>query len=141
MGVLGGGPPEVSCDTRWVDTTQRQVVEAAEARALALANRDSNALEHLLHEDFRWISHTGEMFSRDDYISRNTAGSVKWRSQRLGGADVVVVGETAVLCAEVIDVVSAPAGDETARMPMTQVWVRQNNRWRCLAGHAGPRRT
>jgi hypothetical protein len=35
------------------------------------------------------------------------------------------------------------AGDdsvaETFRMPMTQVWVRVEDGWQCLAGHAGPR--
>lgn len=66
-------------------------------------------------------------------------GAVKWRSQQLDVVDVVVVGEAAVLRAEVLDVVGTTAGDETFRMPMTQVWVRQNNRWQCLAGHAGPR--
>jgi hypothetical protein len=54
--------------------------------------------------------------------------------------EVVVVGETAVLCAEVTDVVLAGEDDsETFRMPMTQVWVRSGDDWVCLAGHAGPR--
>jgi hypothetical protein len=30
---------------------------------------------------------------------------------------------------------------ETFRMPMTQVWVRVVDRWTCLAGHAGTRRS
>jgi hypothetical protein len=33
---------------------------------------DANRLEQLLHEEFRWTSHTGETFSRRDYIARNT---------------------------------------------------------------------
>src|SRR4051794_30022541 len=131
---------DVSCDDDWMDA-QRLVIQAAEARARALVNRDARALEDLLHEDFRWTSHTGEALGRDDYIARNTMASLTWRSQHLGAATVVVVGEAAVLHAEVTDVVGTAAGDETFRMPMTQVWVRQNNRWRCLAGHAGPRRT
>jgi ketosteroid isomerase-like protein len=59
----------------------------------------------------------------------------------LSGAEVVVVGDTAVLFAEVADVVLS--GDdkvETFRMPMTQVWARSASGWKCLAGHAGPRR-
>ena len=65
-----------------------------------------------------------------------------WHSQQLSSADVVVVGDTAVLHAAVTDVVSAEdrGGTETFRMPMTQVWVRLDSRWKCLAGHAGPRR-
>ena len=57
-------------------------------------------------------------------------------------ADVVVVGDTAVLYVEVTDVVLTDDEEpETFRMPMTQVWVRRDGDWKCLAGHAGPRRT
>jgi hypothetical protein len=53
-----------------------------------------------------------------------------------------VVGDTAVLYAEVTDVVrSATDESETFQMPMTQVWVRVDDGWKCLAGHAGPRRS
>ena len=118
-----------------------EVIRAAEARALALANADSLALWELLHEDFQWTSHTGETFTRDDYIERNTAGSVAWRSQHFDDIDVVVVGDVAVLRGEVIDEITTRDGFELFRMPMTMVWVRQGDRWCCLAGHAGPRRT
>jgi ketosteroid isomerase-like protein len=64
-----------------------------------------------------------------------------WRSQHLNGAEVVVVGDTAVLCAEVIDTIRSGADAvEMFRMPITQVWVRQGDAWKCLAGHVGPHR-
>ena len=117
-----------------------QVIRAAEARASALAAGDADRLSGLLHEEFRWTAHVGETYSRQEYIRRNTEGDTVWRSQDLSGADVVVVGDTAVLYAEVTDVVLADDGAETFTMPMTQVWVRQDGGWKCLAGHAGPRR-
>ena len=83
----------------------------------------------------------GETHSRSEYIQRNTEGGTTWRSQDLSGARVVVVGDTAVLHAEVTDVVLVENNaTETFRMPMTQVWVRLDGSWKCLAGHAGPRR-
>lgn len=98
-------------------------------------------LSTLLHGDFRWTSSAGDTFSRSEYIRRNTNGETVWRSQRLTGAEVVVVGNTAVLYAEVTDVVLSEDDEtETFRMPMTQVWVRLDRGWKCLAGHAGPRR-
>ena len=118
-----------------------QVIKAAEARASALADADADRLSALLHEEFRWTAHVGETYSRQEYIRRNTEGDTVWRSQDLSGADVVVVGDTAVLYAEVTDVVLADDGSETFTMPMTQVWVRQDGDWKCLAGHAGPRRS
>jgi ketosteroid isomerase-like protein len=121
---------------------RQEVIEAAFARATALAEADASRLLALLHDDFRWMSHFGETFNRREYIARNTEGHTVWRSQHLNDAEVVVVGDTAVLYAEVIDTVRSGAdGWEMFRMPMTQVWVRQGDDWKCLAGHAGPRRT
>ena len=116
------------------------VIEAAEARASALARGDAAGLLALLHPDFAWTTHTGQVFDRREYVRRNTEGITVWRSQSLVDPRVLVVGDTAVLLAEVADVVLG-AGDEqeTFRMPMTQVWVRSGDGWLCLAGHAGPR--
>jgi ketosteroid isomerase-like protein len=119
-----------------------QVISAAEERASALAAGDAGRLSDVLHEDFRWTTHRGETFTRSDYVRRNTEGQTVWLSQELTGAEVVLVGDTAVLYAEVTDVVLSPDENaETFRMPLTQVWVRRDGRWKCLAGHAGPRRS
>ena len=126
------------CDADRMNARQ-EVVDAAEARAAALGRGDADALAGLLHRDFRWTSHTGDRFDRDAYVARNTQGPVRWQSQRLRDVEVTVVGETAVLHAEVTDVVGPDGDAETFTMPMTQVWVRCGPSWRCLAGHAGPR--
>ena len=76
-----------------------------------------------------------------DLLNRNGRRLVQvdvWRND----AEVVVVGGTAVLYAEVTDVVLSTQDEpETFRMPMTQVWVRKDDGWKCIAGHAGPRRS
>ena len=115
------------------------VMEAARDRAAALAAADPTRLRDLLHADFRWTSHTGQVFDRDAYLEANTGGSTRWRQQDLGDPEVVVVGSAAVLRTVVTDVVETAAGLATYRMPMTQVWVSSDGGWRCLAGHAGPR--
>lgn len=115
------------------------VIRAAEARASALAEGDAEQLLRILHRDFRWTAHVGETFDREQYVARNTRGHTVWRSQVLEGAEVVVVGDTAVLYAQVTDVVVRDDRPETFHMPMTQVWVRVRGEWKCLAGHAGPR--
>lgn len=124
-----------------MDVTQ-EVIAAAEDRASALAAGDADRLRELLHEQFGWTTHMGETFDRSAYIRKNTEGQTAWRSQALAHPEVVVVGDTAVLRAEVTDeVVSAEDDIQTFRMPMTQVWVRAAGSWKCLAGHAGPRRS
>ncbi len=116
------------------------VLAAAQERAGALADADADRLSALLHPKFRWTSHVGKTYDRAEYVRRNTEGHTVWRSQELGSTEVVVVGDTAVLRAEVTDVVLAEGREpETFRMPMTQIWVRDGGTWRCLGGHAGPR--
>ena len=121
-----------------VDATQ-QVLRAATARAAALAGGDGAGLAELLHDEFRWTSHLGETYGREEYVRRNTGGQTVWVSQDLGAAVVVVDGDTAVLQAVAIDVVVRDGDEVTFRMPVTQVWVRRDGVWTCLAGHAGPR--
>jgi len=123
-----------------MDATQ-DVIKAANDRASALAAGDAERLRGLLHEQFRWTTHVGQVFDRPEYIHRNTQGLGIWRSQALSDAQVVVVGDTAVLYTEVTDVVLSDEDEpQTFRMPMTQVWVCLDGDWKCLAGHAGPRR-
>ena len=120
----------------------QEVIKAAKDRAFALAAGDAGRLGKLLHEQFRWTTHIGQIFDRSEYIHRNTEGLPVWRSQALSDVQVVVVGDTAVLYTEVTDVVLSDEDEpQTFRMPMTQVWVRLDGDWKCLAGHAGPRRT
>ena len=116
-----------------------EVIAAARARAAALPARDVDALHRLLHPEFRWASHLGHVLDRDGYVARNTDGRTAWLEQDLGDPHVTVVGGTAVLYTVVTDTIETAQGPETFRMPMTQTWVREEEGWRCLAGHAGPR--
>lgn len=116
------------------------ILEAARRRAEALAHGDAVTLTSLLHPLFRWTSHRGVTFDRHEYVRRNTQGQIMWESQMLADPAVTVVGDTGVLVAEAVDLVWVGAERETFRMPVTQVWVRADGGWSCLAGHAGPAR-
>jgi ketosteroid isomerase-like protein len=120
-------------------TYEDEIRAAAEERASALAARDHDRLASLLHPRFSWTSHRGEVFDRAGYLRSNTAGTNQWHDQRLEQVDVVVVGEVGVLRCVVTDEVDVGSGRQSFRMPMTQVWVRESDRWVCLSGHAGPR--
>ncbi|MBB6550779.1 nuclear transport factor 2 family protein [Nonomuraea rubra] len=127
----------------WPDaavTPEQEVIAAARERAAALAARDPERLRRSLHPGFHWTSHTGERFDRDGYVTANTAAAIAWQGQTLTEVEVVVCGQAAVLRCVVADDVITGEGDRvTFRMPVTQTWVKQEGRWQCLAGHAGPR--
>lgn len=118
-----------------------EVVAAAEERAGALVSGDVEHLLRLLHPQFRWTSHTGHQFDREEYVRANTGPGGRWVGQTLSEPEVIVIKDVAVLRCMVTDQVDSGWGTETFRMPMTQVWVRSDGRWTCLAGHAGPRQS
>ena len=116
------------------------VIAAARERAAALAGSDEGRLRRLLHPGFGWISHRGARFDLESYLDSNLRGGNAWHDQQLREATVRVVGDTAVLRCVAEDTVDVGGGTpETFVMPMTQTWVRTEDGWRCLAGHAGPR--
>jgi hypothetical protein len=113
-----------------------EVTVAALRRTAALADRDEAALRLLMHPDLQWTSFRGEVLGYEEYITGNTRGDLRWRSQRLAGVKVAVVGETAVLTATVTDEVTRDGRDLAFDVSLTQVWVNTPEGWRCLAGHA-----
>ena len=44
--------------------SESEVLAAAEARAVALAAGDADALRELHHQDLRWTTHRGEVLDR-----------------------------------------------------------------------------
>jgi ketosteroid isomerase-like protein len=116
-----------------------EVIRAAEERAAALAAGDAQRLRDLLHDEFRWVSHAGERFDRDSYIAAAKAGRGDGSEQELVDVAVVAHEHTAVLRCTAVESVDRGHGPREFRMPMTQVWIRREGRWVCLAGHAGAR--
>lgn len=117
---------------------QDDVLTAVTRRAEALARRDGPELLSLLHPQFVWTSHTGELFDRDRYVDANVGGSIVWLRQDITDTNVCVVADTAVVRCRVTDVVNTGVGLRAFVMPVTQTWLRNDQGWLCLAGHAGP---
>jgi len=115
---------------------EKEVTEAALRRAAALAAGDEAALRLLMHPRLQWTNFRGEVLGYEEYITGNTRGSLRWRSQRLDDVAVVVDGGTAVLTAAVTDEVTRNGREQSFRLRLTQTWVRASEGWRCLAGHA-----
>ena len=93
-------------------------------------------MRELHHRELRFTTPRGDVRDHDAFIARNTEGALVWRDQRLSEVDVVVVGDTAVLTADVYDefVLAGEPGSHTVRLTLT--WVREDGVWRVLAGHA-----
>ena len=117
-------------------TVEDEVLAAQNARAAALANGDEAALRALMHPGLRWTTYRGEVLTYDTYIAGNTRGGLVWRGQRMEEVEISVSDSTAVLVGLVVDDVRQGGQDRTFRLRLTQTWVRTDEGWRCLAGHA-----
>lgn len=117
-----------------LDPEKAAVVQAAEARARALVTQNSAALRELMHEQCRWITYAGLVLDRDDYIDRNTS-RVHITAQSFEAPEVRIVGRTAVLTT----VVNDEFDGQPFRLRLTMTWVKEADRWRLLAAHAGPK--
>jgi len=117
-----------------------EILEAATRRSEALVARDPELLRELHHPNLRWTTHRGDVRDRDAYIAGNTEGDLAWRAQHLLEAEVLVVGDTAVLVGVVHDEFERAGEPGALDMPLTLTWVREEGTWRVLAAHAGPQR-
>lgn len=117
-----------------------EILQAAARRSEALVARDPDRLRELHHPHLRWTTHRGDVRDRAAYIAGNTEGELVWRAQHLLEAEVLVVGDTAVLVAVVHDEFERAGEPGALDMPLTLTWVREEGTWRVLAAHAGPPR-
>ncbi|HEX3713827.1 MAG TPA: nuclear transport factor 2 family protein [Trebonia sp.] len=113
-----------------------EVTAAAGRRSAALVAGDEAALRELMHPGLQWTTLRGEVLGYEAYITGNTRGDLRWRSQRLSDVQVAVAEDTAVLTSAVTDEVTRDGRDIVHELRLTQVWVRTPDGWRCLAGHA-----
>lgn len=86
------------------------VLDAAQRRARALAAGDAVELRRLLHPELRWTTHRGDILD----------------------------GDCATLTGVAVDEVERDGARQTFRLRLSQSWVRGQDGWQCLAGHAGP---
>ncbi|HLM20528.1 MAG TPA: nuclear transport factor 2 family protein [Propionibacteriaceae bacterium] len=135
------GRASAVADARLPEWIHNSRFSRPQSRAAALAAGDASRLGDLLHAEFRWTSHTGESFDRASYLQSNAGGRTRWRGQDLGDAEVLVVGDAAVLRTVVTDTIDRADGTETYYMPMTQFWVRTGDGCtrRAAATGTGPR--
>jgi hypothetical protein len=114
------------------------ILATLQRRSAALVARDGAELRALHHPDFRFTTPRGDVRDLEAYIAGNTTGPLVWRAQHLVSHELVVAGEVAVLTGVIHDEFER-AGERGAHdMHVTFVFVRRDDAWVVLAGHAGP---
>jgi hypothetical protein len=111
------------------------IVALAGRRALALVERDWDAVAAQLHPGFLYVDANGHRLDRDGYLAFLAQGPVRWQTQTLHDATVAVDGPVAVLAATVVDDVLYEEQPARWEFVTTQTYVERDGEWLYLAGH------
>jgi hypothetical protein len=115
---------------------EQEIIQLAYARSNALVHKDAATLDRLLSATFRYTSVSGITLTKADYLQNYVeAPDIIWTAQVLDEIEVALYEQTAVLTCRVRD--QGCYGDQPfdAYYRSTFVWIYQQGRWQCVAGH------
>ena len=120
------------------DASDREVLEAEEARCKATREGDLVALHALLHENYTHVTGSGSVMNRKQYIDWVQATPRRHERHDL---QVKCYGDTAVIVGGLTNHLSeAGGGTRVIEALVTQVAHRERGVWRFVAFQITPRR-
>jgi ketosteroid isomerase-like protein len=138
-GVPPSQSPEPAARVRQADATADAVRSVAAERSAALVRKDVAALDRILAPEFVYTNASGEVLDKEKYLARYVRDpNVRWLSQELEDVEVRVAGDIAVVTCRVRDRAEFGGQSLDAAFRSTYVYVREEEGWRCIAGHTGP---
>lgn len=113
-----------------------EVLQVEDQRVRALLDGDTAALENLLADDLTYTHSSGQMDTKREFINKIQFGELKYESLAHEEVGARVFGNVAVLTGRSSVKVSSPRTPGEARsvrIRFTNVYARENNRWRQVA--------
>lgn len=120
------------------DTTTQQVLELGERWAEAELRADVATLDDVLHDRFMGVGPLGFVLDKRAWIGPRQQGDLRITSFQWKQPSVRVLGDTAVVIAEQDQQATYRDQDANGRFRVTQVVVRDGDRWRIAGMHLSP---
>jgi ketosteroid isomerase-like protein len=117
-------------------TVEQEVINVEHQWKQAVVDRDRTALDQFYAEEYISTDAEGLVWTKKQDIDIDTAGASRLTSFRFEDLKVQVYGETAVVTGRLFTegfVAGAPSQNLSR---FTDVFVRIDGRWRCVATHA-----
>lgn len=111
-----------------------------EAIARAELEHDVAALKTLIHDDYMGVDPTGAIVTREDVLDTYGSGLFVLQTLVVEEQHVRVAGDTGVVTASSMMRGRTPDGEFEQRYRFTDVYVRDDGRWRLFASHMTPLR-
>jgi ketosteroid isomerase-like protein len=118
------------------DTQDEQDLKILERQwADALVQRDTVALDKLQVEDFIFTNPFAYVSNKQQYIDDVKGGDLAFTSLDIDDLEVRIHSNAAVLTARLTDRGTYKGQDIAGQYRITQVYVKDQGRWRMAAGH------
>jgi ketosteroid isomerase-like protein len=101
----------------------------------AIVKNDADALDRLLADDFVGTSATGATYDKTRALSDLKSGTYAVKSMNLDEVSANVYGNAAVAFTSQQEESSYAGQDNSGHYHYTNVWIRNNDRWRVVASH------
>ncbi|GEM_PF-1112079 len=120
-----------------LNEAQREILQVEEAVFTAVKNQDTETLRRILTDDFVYRSPGNDEVAKDDFLK--LSASFPYQIISIWGEEmkVNVYGDTAVLTGlQLAKTRNSDGKEETSAVMFTDVFVKQNGKWRLALAHA-----
>ena len=119
-------------------TATDRILELGQRWAAAERAGDADALEPLVANDFLLVGPLGFMLDKTQYLGSRRSGDLQHESLEWADVRVRVYGDAAVAVATQAQRSTYQGRDASGRFRVTQIAVRQCNRWTIAGLHYSP---
>jgi ketosteroid isomerase-like protein len=121
-----------------MNASDTEIRELGKRWAEAEVHGDVDALDALATEDFRLVGPAGFILDKQQWLDRYRGGGLTMRSLHWEDVDVRVHGEAAVAIGRYTQEATFQGNPVDGEFRVTQVAVRDPDRWRLASIHIGP---
>ena len=120
---------------------EQALADLEQAWAGAVKRRDAGTIDRLQAEEFVFTDPAGRTWTRAQGLDSIKAGDLEIDSFELTDVQVKIYGETAVVTFAITWNGNFRGNDISGPQRMTDVWVKRDGRWQCVASQATRIRT
>jgi ketosteroid isomerase-like protein len=102
----------------------------------ALVQRDTTKLDQILADEFEGVIPTGEVWTKETALMLVKTGTLALTSVELADMKVRVYGDTAVVTGRGLYKGKYKGGDISSDERWSDVFVKKNGRWQCVASQS-----
>jgi hypothetical protein len=112
---------------------RKEVITAVEQWKQAALSKSRSALEAILHDDLSYGHTTGEVLNKAQTLERGLAVQQSFTAIDLGGQQVRVYGNVALVTQTIAFHVSKDGTQSVANLGGLDVWIKGHHGWQLLA--------